>query len=1817
MQSYIEDGCRNIHALIQYSQESFSTCHAHEIQVKLSQIKIFFDDISSNLNLAEMTMNCWRMTRILLLVRRISRTLKHIAIECQRKKKCFEELTVSLANVSTKCERINIVEQNFTNHKLQELRQFEDELQYEKILYGREIIRQKSETKVDIAVLTLYLTYCITDNSFLRINGLIEDFDEFLRNDAITANVENQENLKRCLNQLQIPLEFFLSKLQCDTRTQIEREHLRQELGLDRNLSSHIDEHILHRLAKKDVLSLREKSTTMSITDILKSDRYIIVLGDPASGKSTFVRFVTRNLATNLLNSVQTIGSEPTWLSRIPVLIHLALFAKECAEKESLSILDYIENRENERIPEAGKMLKAEIMKGNCLLLFDGLDEVFTFESRHRVVHCVKSFIEQFALSPSFISPFDSWRASIERCLNCELPSETNGNQVIMTSRFIGYDATSLMGHSISHYIIPPLEAEEQFKFIDHWYSHVHESVNKILLSYNVSGFTNTNTSGVVYAEELKNNIKRNATLFALASNLILLSMICAWQYRSMRKPVPILRIDLYQEYVASTLRSRRLLNKGTMSEDIMHWILEDVAAYMHKEESSGVIDRFVLKRVCVHSLKAFYKNYEKFHAGKLQNLELEVDEFIRLIDQNSELLVARGQQIYGFIQMTFQEYFACLRLVRNGTDETNIQKILETLLAHIRKPRFLLPVLLGLEWLSCNWAPEEFNGLCQQLVSHGAKKQQPPVGAMLLIEVYKNLNQKPEKSIIYDAFDQFAHAHSCREWFFHHPLLGEEFCSGLDALPTAQSSQWLLFYLQKAASYEIVDLCFLIHRYAISASEFPEWLDADVCMLLSTYIQHDINNNEYAVEQLLCLIAERKYERLWKIKANSKGLDKLINNIAINQNQHHPLILVVIIALHGGLHGKEFNSLYIHRDSVLSTFIAEYYDRSVLPHTAKVTLLLERCDLIIHENRNNDISLAVLDAFTTLLCLTGMQGHDLCKKYKFHSGFHTAIRRLKNTLFYLRKRCDGAFTDFSIDDEYLATLYASSNVACRTVLGSVRPYNGEEEDTTSGCTEFRMLASEYMLAFMDAIAISLTSINLSIDHERIEFYEPFSLFKWTIPLNFWTDELRHFVTEYDLPCNIARVIPEWISFLSMIIFSEDYIPICCKDKKCVHKRFMQSVYDRTHIFYHTKDHPLFLISFIRPHRRALFCRFIATNLLNKGASSSDDWMSKMAYVYLLVECLDDFPRKNDNNICVLAFLILLLEPTLNANGLQHFIWIYFLKFQPEQTATLKNFLSDVSNLFPWAQALKSFDSKSALDVLEEQRHFLRKALMSDSGSQRDFELYTVCISLVHLSTIQFEDGNVFRDSLLKEVQASALKIDTPFYKAHALSYCMNANTAEFLGSLPSPFYFLLTERFCQDVKYFNDAIERLNCLFHDSNNTDDQQSVCEALLPLKCFRNYILDNGERFLRQNNFLMLSRALRIKSPVLHLHLQNTNDFWCDNPSISIITFHACLYLVLLITDAQSVLDAFEERPIASLDLFNITQKLKPSGYPPRLSRSQAHDISEYLEMAYESSKLEVLERALHLFDEAETDAYPYIRQWLQCRESSDLKLFAYHASILLPIENILQIYILVDIFQSDNDDFLRKVRDKHFTISLSSDPSLLRHLVERMTQIFRCNTGPLPFSFLKRLIIDRIELLLELFQAEQRLIYEKLQRDHTEHVLEASQDEQQVIWEQLQTDPSILRQFVLNANSESLAQTFILEMNSILDETNVGLLSTVTDRCLYLLSLEESFEQFSDFITTKVQASKRIRLYEETLQSFRLEDDGCTKQRLSTESTSSS
>lgn len=1722
------------------------------VLASLAQIHDFYDYIESNLlsSVEIMETNIIKTTdelfanekyRTVLRVRRLSRILGYLIVKGD-----YSALLSVLSELYLECLRpdIYIYDNRLSRKERQNAIQFENAIKYESVLYEREIISEEINNLFDINehLLTSYLNTCVLDHGCVCI-----------------TNIQPQ---------IQIPLQVFCENFGIDARLIYERNNMRQELMRDRYSFKLTDEYILDRIYDKSYFSNNSR-TTEPIVDILKRYRWIVLLGEPGSGKTSILRYFAHSAASNILNSRRsTDDDKPINPFRVPIFIRLLLFAKACLQSKTWSLLDYICTLGNSS--DEGQMLKNEIFKGNTLLLLDGLDEVSTFEGRQKILCCVRDFIEHHVLSPNLISPFDDTTACSDyQCfLNSEPPSKVNGNQIIITSRFVGYDTAPLLGHRIIHCVLMPLESTETEKFIDHWFLCVQKATNKET-DFNESNQAK-NDKIDLRKNCLKEALKYNAYLRVLAKNPMLLSMLCVWFYHDKVSQFPTQRIELYKESIELLLRNWSLA-KGTMiSEDIIIWILVDVAMHMHEKEQSGLIDHFVLVRVCTYSLQAWHEKSDESTVRLKKDFENDAKIFVQVIDQDLGLLVARGEQVYGFIQMTFQEYFACLRLVDYEFNEENVEQVFTNFLSYIRNPRFRLPLILAIEWLSIHWTFQNFNQLCEKLVFYENINVPFPLGSILLIECYKDCCQKLNEDIFHHALDHFAQIHSKSEWNFYYPSLGDQFCSVLEILPPAQSNRWLLQYLDKASSSEIIDLCCLFHRYIdkyYSIAIIPQWIDVYVYKMLSDFCFHDTEENGYRIERFLQFI-NTYGSRLTEIQDNTLPLNRLRAAISNLDNSIHPVIVASILAISGGLgtgtsdigpfYFEEFNCQHLYRDSVLFSPLAAYLEHDELPHENRIIRLSENCEEIIQEYISDDnVSLPVIDAFTVLLCIKGMHDQKLYQHYKQHRGFHMAIRRLKKTLFYIRKEYFLPETDeFNEKNETSITyVYKHARIICQSVLQQ------EILQNKIDIKNMKLDVQEMTYRWMNAVAESLVS--LVVNGNYVLNDEPelngFPLLRWKLPF-----ELKNIIyqnceiiQQTNSPYMTTPIVSDLICFLSLMI--DSYNIVSDQNRQYLDEPLLKSIHNRTHIFFYTYNYPCFLIALIRSHHRALFsCFFNEINQMN-------DCTKNMALVYLLTESLKELFYKMQNNMFLFLFILELLIPKLIQYHLKGFLIGYLLQIDEEIRETLIEILKEHFNTFDSTQILIDILEKNSIDEdIQIERQYLSRIFYEEqsiSNSQREFQLYTTCISLVYLSNTMIANKNgksKQKLSISEEIQKATSQINTIFFKIHLLNLCTNYDIPfQLLNTLSHSAYFLMINRIYPIMPttygdtWINNTLYRFNDLFDGQYDILIQQAVCEALLTIECFKKHIFIRIDGCSWREDIFIWSRVFHFQSPIFYFFSFKDKLNYSLNDGISknaVNTLHACLYLTSLCIDAQTLLIETESQPITNLFLSDIKKQLKPNDNDdPSLSATQVNTILNYLKMTMmtiDMSKIEIIDIALRRFNQVDEDAYPCLRQWLQFHDHPQLKIFAWHAVLYLPIEdNQIQISILMDLF-SDKDYFGMKVREARFNIGQNktniTSPIVI---IERFVEIFR---SKYPFSdqwFAERLKIEEVEDLRQLFQREQQLILEMKEKKQ-----------------------SILSLVHFPVFYQRITELFIDEINSVLDNQNINLLTTQQDRCAYLISL---------------------------------------------------
>lgn len=210
-----------------------------------------------------------------------------------------------------------------------------------------------------------------------------------------------------------------------------------------------------------------------SAIEALNSHQYLVLLGDPGSGKSTFVNFAALCLAGELLQQAKgqrfaanlelLMAPLPTddgndqaqaqpWEHGplLPVRIILRDFAARglpAADQAATTahLWAFIGNElKSAGLGDYQELLRNELLSRGGLVLFDGLDEVLEAEQQRDQI---KQVVEDFA-------------ATFHRC------------RIVVTSRTYAYQQQAWQLKEFTVRLLSPLTDGQIRRFVDRWYMH-------------------------------------------------------------------------------------------------------------------------------------------------------------------------------------------------------------------------------------------------------------------------------------------------------------------------------------------------------------------------------------------------------------------------------------------------------------------------------------------------------------------------------------------------------------------------------------------------------------------------------------------------------------------------------------------------------------------------------------------------------------------------------------------------------------------------------------------------------------------------------------------------------------------------------------------------------------------------------------------------------------------------------------------------------------------------------------------------------------------------------------------------------------------------------------------------------------------------------------------------------------------------------------------------------------------------------------------------------------------------------------------------
>lgn len=352
----------------------------------------------------------------------------------------------------------------------------------------------------------------------------------------------------------------------------------------------------------------------------------VVILGDPGSGKSTLVKYLT----LSMIDPTGDSRLRTTFENFLPILVELrsyvALRAQNTHWKGFLDFIDHLGGTEG-FYPD--KELLHEYLQedGKALVVFDGLDEVFNPEERKQVARQIEFFRNVYPRT-----------------------------QIIVTSRIVGYSRKILDDAGFRHFTLQDLGESQVAEFVAKWYQ---------------IAFAGKPEEGRKRADRIVEAYRGSPSVRQLAGNPMLLTIMAII---GKHQELPRERWRLY-DHAANVLIQHWDVNKY-LSEHAR----SGTAAYISDLRPDAAIDsddkREMLRRLAFTmqggkgGLAGNYIHREQLHVEFAQYLKERYDFDAPLAKAIAQLMVLQfrernfilslyGANLYGFVHRAFLEFFS------------------------------------------------------------------------------------------------------------------------------------------------------------------------------------------------------------------------------------------------------------------------------------------------------------------------------------------------------------------------------------------------------------------------------------------------------------------------------------------------------------------------------------------------------------------------------------------------------------------------------------------------------------------------------------------------------------------------------------------------------------------------------------------------------------------------------------------------------------------------------------------------------------------------------------------------------------------------------------------------------------------------------------------------------------------------------------------------------------------------------------------------------------------------------------------------------
>ena len=417
---------------------------------------------------------------------------------------------------------------------------------------------------------------------------------------------------------------------------------------------------------------------SLELTEAVHRHTHLVILGDPGSGKTTLLRYLALQHAQALWRG-QLEAGEGLGTACFPILIRIADYAENTTWKEkplSDFLADYCLMHE---CPGAGlaDLLSTALATGPCLVLLDGLDEVVDADDRRGIVQRIEDFRRRH---------------------------DDHANRFVLTSRTEGYRNTPLAAPFVD-YTMQEMDELQIRRFLERWCLAVETTETPDLSLEMRQAAAQREIDGIMQAVHTTSGVRR------LAANPLLLRTLALIHRTGAQLPQK--RIELYKlaaDTLARTWRTAQGVPESALvSESYLTRLLRELAYWLHVHKPTGIMTEREVFQVLGHEwarIKGLAWSDDDPHPDILA----DVSKFLLAVREHTGLFVERSPNRYGFMHLTFEEYYAARHLA--GLRRHAAQRLRQ----HLHDPRWDEPILLALGFYGLD-SPDEAEELLEAAI--------------------------------------------------------------------------------------------------------------------------------------------------------------------------------------------------------------------------------------------------------------------------------------------------------------------------------------------------------------------------------------------------------------------------------------------------------------------------------------------------------------------------------------------------------------------------------------------------------------------------------------------------------------------------------------------------------------------------------------------------------------------------------------------------------------------------------------------------------------------------------------------------------------------------------------------------------------------------------------------------------------------------------------------------------------------------------------------------------------------------------------------